>query len=318
MSGPTLSVVLPNYNHARYLREAIEGIVTQLRPPDEFLILDDASTDNSLEIIEEYQKRFSQIRVIRHERNRGVLEAHNRLFEEVQGDYIFAAAADDIRLPGFFEAAMELARQYPQAGLIFGQVGIVMESGRHAGLIDVRRWREPLHADPRRFLEEYLDTELASHSPCAGTIYRSDAFREVGCYRPDLESWCDTFAVRAIGLKYGVCHIPQEVVRFRKSVGSFSHTGITQPRRQLDVIARAAALMRSPAFRDRFPADHVRRWSRDYRRLVLWNNFLGDDRAAVSHPGFFLRNLRRLPRLPRVLSLAFYRPDVTSCNAPHE
>lgn len=308
MSEPTLSVVLPNYNHARYLPEAIEGIVTQSRAPDEFLILDDASTDNSLSIIEAYAERYPLIRVIRHQRNRGVLEANRRLFEEARGDYLFATAADDIRLPGFFEAAMDMAGRYPQAGLIFGQVGIILEDERQTGLIDVRRWQKPLYADPQQFLHEYLETELASHSPCSGTIYRADAFKEVGCYRPELGHWCDTFAFRAIGLKCGVCHIPREVVRFRKSVGSFSHAAIAQPQKQLDVIARAADLMLSPEFRAFFPGDHVRHWRRAYRRLVLWNDLLGDDREESTRANFLMRNLRRLPRIPRTLRLAFYRP----------
>lgn len=314
MSEPTLSVVLPNYNHSRYLNEAVETIVSQSRGPDEFLILDDASTDNSLEIIEGLARRFPQIRIIRHEENRGVVEANRRLFEEAHGDYLYAGAADDIRLPGFFEAAMDMAKRYPQAGLIFGQVGIVLENEEQVGLIGVGRWQEPLYADPQRFLCEYLETELASHSPCSGTIYRTDALREAGCYRADLGSWSDTFAFRAIGLKYGVCHIPQEVVRFRKSIGSFSHTSAMEPRRQLDTIARAAELMRSAEFREIFPADHVRRWIRQYRRLIVWNDFLGDDRAEKQRPGFFIRNLRRLPRLPRALRLAFYRPAPTCYN----
>ncbi len=318
MSGPTLSVVLPNYNHARYLPEAIEGIATQSRAPDEFLILDDGSTDNSLEVIEKAQERFPQIRVIRHEQNRGVIEANRRLFEEAQGDYVFAAAADDIRLSGFFETAMNQVEHHPQAGLVFGRVGMEYEDGRHAGLIDVRRWETPVYADPKRFLDEYLEVELASHSSCSGTIYRADAFKEMGCYRPELGFWCDTFAFRAVGLKYGVCHIPQEVVRFRKSVGSFSHAAIAQPRKQLDMIARAAELMQSPKFREIFPADHVRRWSREYRRLVVWNDFLGDDRDEGPRPGFLVRNLRRLPRIPLALSLAFYRPTSDCYNAPQE
>ena len=108
MSGPTLSVILPNYNHARYLSEAIEAIASQSHAADEFLILDDASTDNSLEIIEKFQKRYSQIRVLRHEQNRGVLEANRRLFEEARGDYVFAAAADDIFQQGHVELFEEI------------------------------------------------------------------------------------------------------------------------------------------------------------------------------------------------------------------
>ena len=99
MSGPTLSVVMPNYNHSRYLAEAILGIATQSRPPDEFVVLDDASTDDSVRVIESFLDRFSFLRLIRLERNVGVLAAIRRLQAEVHGDYLFCAAAEMI-IPG--------------------------------------------------------------------------------------------------------------------------------------------------------------------------------------------------------------------------
>ncbi|MBM3777382.1 MAG: glycosyltransferase family 2 protein [Acidimicrobiia bacterium] len=53
-SRPSLSALMLNYNHGRYLGRAIEAIVAQSRPADEFLILDDASTDDSVEVIERH------------------------------------------------------------------------------------------------------------------------------------------------------------------------------------------------------------------------------------------------------------------------
>ena len=309
MNGCTLSAVMPNYNHAAYLREAIESIATQSRPPDEFLILDDASTDHSLQVIEPYLQRFPFIRLIRHQRNQGVIGAHHRLFDEARGDYLFAAAADDVRLPGFFERALLLAQRYPQAGLVFGAVGMIDPAGQKLGRLAACRWREPLYADPDRFLHDYLLVERPSQSACSGTIYRRDVFLEVGGYRAELGSWSDTFAVWAIGLKYGVCYLPEEVAQFRKLVGSFSNQSSAQPRKLLDIIARAGRLMQSPEFRDRFPTEFVRRWRTAYRRQVLWDDLLGPEIAGAARPSFLTRNLRRLPRLFRTLPLLWYRGD---------
>ncbi len=309
MSGCTLSAVMPNYNHGRYLAEAVAGIATQSRPPDELIVLDDASTDDSVRVIEPLVDRFPFMRLIRLERNGGVLAAIERLLAEARGDYVFFAAADDVRMPGFFERAMAMAQQYPQAGLVCGGVSLIDEADRHLGYFGVRRWNEPLYADPRRFLEEYLLSEVPSHSLSSASIYRRDALLEVGGYRPELGSWADSFAVRAIGLKRGICYVPMEAVRVRMLARSFSHQTATQPRRLLDIIARAERLMQSEEFRDVFPAHYVCHWTRSYRYRTVRDFFLGPEPAGGRRPSFLVRNFRRLPRLLPALALWLYRGD---------
>lgn len=311
MTAPTLSVLMPNYNHSRYLAEAIRGIATQSRVPDEFLILDDASTDDSLAVIAPFLEQFPFIRLIRHERNQGVIVASQRLFAEARGDYVFAAAADDIRLPNFFERAQSMIERFPQAGLVFGIVDLIDAEGHHLLTGAASQWHEPLYADPQRFLREYLAVERPTHSACSATIYRRDAIQEVGGYRADLGSWADTFAFRAIGLKYGVCYLAADVVQGRMLEGSFSHQTSVQPRKMLDLVARAKAVMSSPEFRDRFPPDHVRQWSRDFRWQVIRDYFLGPEVQGRPRPSFLIRNVRRLPRLMNTLKLFFYPGDLT-------
>ncbi len=312
MSECTLSVAMPNYNHGRFLAEAVLGIATQSRPPDEFIVLDDASTDNSVEILLPFLERFPFMRLIRLERNQGVLAAIERLVAECRGRYVFLPAADDVRLPGFFERAMALAERYPQAGLICGGVSLIDEAGRNFGYFGVRKWNEPLYADPKRFLEEYLMAEAPSHSLSAATIYRRDAFLEVGGLRPELGSWSDTFAIRAIGLKHGVGYLPMEAVRVRMMAESFSHQTVAEPKKVLDIIARAERLMLSDEFRGIFPAAYVRRWARSYRYRVVRDFFLGADPPGVPRPSFLVRNFRRLPRLLPTLRLWFYRGQGTT------
>ncbi len=304
MSAPTLSVVLPNYNHAAELPRAIESILNQTRLPDEFLILDDASTDESVAVIRRYAEKSPLIRLIRNERNTGVMAAHRRLFEEAQGEWVHAIAADDWRTPRFFERAMEMAARFPQAGLIFGDTVVVDEADRELARIRVRCWPEPLFAPPERFLQEYLESEAPSHSSIAATIFRRDAFAQVGWYREELLSWGDTFALRAVGLAHGACYIPETFAHWRRRSGSYSGASRSEPERMLGIIERAARLMRSPEFGHLFPERHVRRWRRLYRLLVVrdfWKGDIGDDSP------FLARWARRAGRTPAAVRLLFYR-----------
>jgi glycosyltransferase involved in cell wall biosynthesis len=303
---PTLSVIMPNYNHGRFLARAIAEIIGQSRPPDEFLILDDASTDDSARIIAEQAARYPRIRFLRNETNQGVIAAHKRLFEEAKGDYVFAGAADDVRLPGFFERAMALAECHPEAGLICGRMLIVDEHDQPLGDLAIRRWKEPLYASPEQFLNDYLEVEAPSHSLCGATIYRRAALQEVGWYRGELGPWGDTFSARAIGLKYGACFTPEPLTAWRRLAGSFSHPSRSDARYTLDLIARAARLMQSDQFRDRFPASHVARWRKRYRRQVAWSQFWDEGLSANPRSArFWLRAMARVHRLPGAIGLLF-------------
>jgi len=308
MKQPALSVAMPNYNHARYLPQAIEGILKQTRPPDEFLILDDASTDNSVEIIASYAERHPSIKFVRNERNEGVIAAHERLYKMSTGDYLYSAAADDDRLPYFFERAMEMAQQYPEAGLVFGDMRMIDDSGRALGKIASSRWMEPVFASPERYLQEYLEVEPAGQVATAATIFKRAAFEEVGWCRPELGSFADTLATRAIALKYGVCYLPETFCVWRRLPESHSHALGRRAHEAIDILARAAVLMRGPVFRDRFPADYVRRWHRRQKWQTVWNYLLGDQLAGpAKRPQFLIRCVRRLARLPACLALLCYR-----------
>jgi glycosyltransferase involved in cell wall biosynthesis len=315
MTRPTLTVTLPNYNHAKFLPRAIDEILSQSHPPDEFLILDDASTDGSARIIESYASRHPTIRFVRNAKNLGVIRANARLFELATGDYIYSGAADDSRRPEFFARAMQMAERHPEAGIVFGEMLSVDEAGRELGHIRVPTWREPLYATPERLLKEYLDAVEPSHSLCGATIYKRRAFAEVGWYRPELGSWADTFAARAIALKYGACYVPEVFAAWTCQSGSFSHAARVDPYKTIDLVDRAAWLMGSPEFRDRFPEAHVRDWRSRYVRRIAREYRQGmydaPGNAASSRIG---RYWNELMHLPGSLQLLRYHGDV-SCFA---
>ena len=269
MHSQTLSALMTNYNHGHLIGRAIEAVVSQSRLPDEYLILDDASTDNSLEIIESYASQYPFIRVLRNKQNLGVLESFRRLLEEASGDYIYGGAADDYVLPGFFESVMKMVRDYPHAGVIFGKVMTCDNQGNRLGVSGVDAWTDPIYADPQRFLEEYMDVQAASHSLCSASVLKSSAISEMGGWQRELEAWADTFIMRAIALRHGACYIPEPCTVWTMDPTAYSGEARTNPRISLDFVTRAAGLMRSGKFKELFPETSVRHWERRYRDSII-------------------------------------------------
>ncbi|MDA1053028.1 MAG: glycosyltransferase family A protein [Planctomycetota bacterium] len=312
-NSPSVSVVLANYNHARFLPRAIESITNQTLAAGEFLIVDDASTDNSVEVLESYAARFPYIKLYRNDSNLGVIKTYQRLFELAQGTYIHPLAADDERGSTFLERAMEMARQFPEAGLIFGDMSIFNEAGELEGQASASAWNEPVYASPDRYLREYLLYEKPSHSLVGASVFRRQPFLDVGWYQAELGSWGDTFSFHAVALQHGACYVPVTFAKWHKQRASYSQQSISDPRNTLAMIHLAARLMRSERFRDRFPESFVREWSKRYRRQVAKEYWRGDHASDRPHgASFWKRFLYRLPRTAKAVSLLWDSGDSTA------
>jgi glycosyltransferase involved in cell wall biosynthesis len=99
-----VSVIIPLYNYARFLDEAIQSLLEQTRPADEIIIVDDCSTDNPKPIIDKYP----QIKYIKHDKNRGLAVSRNTGIKASVGDYIMSFDADDILKPRAIEEHLKL------------------------------------------------------------------------------------------------------------------------------------------------------------------------------------------------------------------
>ena len=119
MIGDSLSVIMPNFNDGRLISRALTAVLEQSRRPTEVIVVDDGSTDGSVATIEAFVQRDPIVKLIRHERNLGLMAAIQRGFEESRGDYVYFPAADDYILPGFFEKSLRMLAGHPQAGLSY-------------------------------------------------------------------------------------------------------------------------------------------------------------------------------------------------------
>lgn len=260
MKKPTLTVAMPNYNHARFLREAIQAILNQSYRPAEFIIIDDGSTDNSIEIIEEFVNKEPIIKFIRHERNMGIDYTSPKLLELATGDYFFGSAADDKILPGFLEKTMRLLEKYPEAGLCSTLTRFIDEEGNDMGL----RRGAVISAKECYISPQRARTILASYGNWMygnATVYRRNALLDVGGFMPDLKSSSDGVILPVIALKYGVCFVPEPLSCWRLMGSGYAMTCSRDPNIQLEVIKKATNLM-EVTYKDLFPAKYVKLWKK--------------------------------------------------------
>jgi len=98
---PRISVCMATYNGARWVKEQIDSILAQIGPDDELIIVDDCSTDNTLEIIKAIAD--PRIKLSQHPKNQGYIKTFERALEQAHGEYIFLSDQDDVWIPGRVE-----------------------------------------------------------------------------------------------------------------------------------------------------------------------------------------------------------------------
>ena len=117
-NSPKVSVLMSAYNCAEYLGEAIESILNQTFNDYEFIIINNASPDNCIDIIRHYAKLDTRIRVINNVKNINFGAVQQQLFEEAKGEYLAFAHGDDIYKPERLAKQVEYLDNHPNIGLL--------------------------------------------------------------------------------------------------------------------------------------------------------------------------------------------------------
>jgi glycosyltransferase involved in cell wall biosynthesis len=176
--NPLVSVVIPSYNHAAFIRQTVESCLAQDYRPIEVLVMDGASTDGTVEVL----KSFGAVRELRwiSERDQGVVDAVNKGLKLARGEIAAVQSSDDFYLPGAIATVVEAFRAHPSAGLVFGNVERVDVSGQV--LFSPRQ--------PRYSLARLLARELFIYQPAA--FFRRGLACELGGWNPRIPYVPDT------------------------------------------------------------------------------------------------------------------------------
>jgi glycosyltransferase involved in cell wall biosynthesis len=201
---PKVSVILPVFNGEKYIREAIESILTQSFYDFELIILNDGSTDHSDEIISSFSD--SRIVFIRSHQNIGLIATLNQGIQAARGTYLARMDADDISLPHRLQAQVDFLDMHPEIGVVGG------------GYLPIDSDGLPVSAP--KFWPEYPVTTkwllLVCNPVChPSTMIRSDLIRQVGGYQIGFSHAEDYELWTRLALHTGICSIQDTLLLYR-------------------------------------------------------------------------------------------------------
>jgi len=242
----SLSIVIPNHNHAAYLPEAVSGYLAPAGAADEVVVVDDASTDESMAVLRRLAGADSRIRVIAHEANRGPVAALNTGLAAARGDWIVFRGADDLCAFGSLTTFRAIANRFPRAGVIAGDP-VHFEIDPERGVRErLGRVHVPTEVDHETFLDLYGSNII--HGP----FCRTEWVRAAGGFDEALRWHCDWFLYLALGLMRGFVYAPAITAAIRMHPESYNSAGTAQLDTQRRVLERVLSkLEREPLLLDR-------------------------------------------------------------------
>jgi glycosyltransferase involved in cell wall biosynthesis len=265
-----LTVVLPNFNHGRYLTRAIAAILGQSRPPDELIVIDDASTDDSRDVILSHQARYPALIALFNERTLGALRTLQRGLEVARSRYIYFAAADDEILPGFFENALAVLERTPSIGLFCGETVLVDgESNRSIGFRPiVRPSRNAGPISPGEVAKLLARADNFIHT--GSTVFRTRSALAKGGFVIETGSFSDGLLARQIALTEGMWFAPTSVSRWFVHSSGFSRSTALDRERAVEALTSVPKWIEAnPDFPPWYANLFQSRWRFGSARLAL-------------------------------------------------
>ncbi len=159
MNTPLFSAVIPVYNYGRFAGKAIESVLEQNMGDFELIIVNDASTDNSDDVIQKYL-RDKRIRYFINEKNAGCYYSLRRGFSEARGLYAASLSADDYYLPDAFSKLADAASAHPDADIIYGKYCFVNDDGQLTQWVRHPGWDPIVRAQRISDLADLLQYDL--------------------------------------------------------------------------------------------------------------------------------------------------------------
>ena len=212
-AAPTVSVVIKAYNHAAYVRQTIESVLSQSFQDFEIVAVDDGSTDGTSDVLRSFGDR--RIHVAALPENRGISAAMNAAIGRARGRYLAILNSDDWALPGRLQKQAAFLDSNPGVSLVFGLPRFVDEAGEPtAGFNDFRLPLGFPDFSGRTWLRQFF---FGNNCLCAPTaMVRRTAYEEVGPYDPrlallgDLDMW-----LRMLVAGHNIHVLPDELTAFR-------------------------------------------------------------------------------------------------------
>src|SRR5687768_13059955 len=217
MDFPLVTVVCLCYNQGRFVREAIQSVIQQTYPNLQLLVVDDASSDDSVQTINDCIRTYPQIKFFSLPRNVGNCKAFNIALAHVKGEFVIDLAADDELLPErIAQGVRALVTAGSEYGVNFTDALWINELGE--GLRQ-HSHRFPHNVVPRGDIYREAITKFFICSPTM--MFRTEVIRSLGGYDESLHYEDFDFIIRA-ARNWKYCYTPEVLVKKRVVTGSMS------------------------------------------------------------------------------------------------
>jgi len=220
MTGFT--VIIPNYNHGAFLKERIESVLAQTYQDFELILLDDASTDQSLSIIEQYKDHPKVKAIVVNEQNSGSsFQQWKKGWEMASFDWIWIAESDDTAAPNFLEACANVIYYHENLSLVCTQSNWIDAKGKEWYTRETGFEKEGFR-DGRQVLEKWMIHENQIKNASAVVFNKSKAdpaeLETISQYQ-----WCGDWALwNHLLLRGGFYFIDKPLNFFRRHAGMVS------------------------------------------------------------------------------------------------
>lgn len=224
LSQSTVSVIIANYNYKRYISEAVESVLSQTIPPDEFIIIDDCSTDGSYDVIKEYKNVAS---IVVNKKNLGIVDNFNKAVSLAQGDYIAFLGADNRMRCDYVELCKGALDKNPKVAvaytdmLIFGPLASVMV--RQTPYYNINFFADSSSERTQLYYWSFPDISddvllrFHEHNFIHGSsMYRKKAYELAGGYKNEGGPEDHTLFQRMVRSVSDAIHIDEPVIEYRQ------------------------------------------------------------------------------------------------------
>lgn len=239
--SPSVSTIITISNNGPLLADAMDSVLSQeFGEPMEIIVVDDGSSDDTIEVMAHYLKRQGSVRIqYILQANGGPARARNSGVLAAKGKYIAFLDAGDIWLPGKLKKSLSFMQSHPDIGLLFSDVEQFDERGTFSlSFFRTRRCRAELSRDWERLKDPFRLTLRECVILLSASVIRADCFKSIGLFDEDLVSGEDMDLLLRLSANYPVACLPEVLVGKRSSERNFSGGRVAAMRAIINVLDR--------------------------------------------------------------------------------
>ena len=217
---PLITVFSPNYNNARYISETIESILNQTYQNFEYIIIDDCSTDNSWQIIQEYAKKDNRIKAYRNLKNLGIVKTRNRGLKagSANSKYFAIIDSDDVSKLNRLRIQVEFLERNQDYGLVGSNIFIIDED---SNIIGLRQYP----SNDREIRKKITRFNPFSQS---SVVIRTKVINQVGLYDEIWDVCQDYDYWLRIGINWKFANLDTPLIKYRISKTQIKYTNLKE------------------------------------------------------------------------------------------